>query len=270
MDLVEQHLWRDAWSAADPDLAAAHGVVAEGFGPVQVTAIRDVPDVHWVNLVLGAGFDGTAEDGSLAAAVEFADGLEVAYYVPVTPGAPGALAAEHWLSENGFERGYGWMKFRRPGSGAGLRPNPLPEPTSDGVAVREIDASDGLAFGRIVAAGFDLPEWSAAMFGTLPGRPSWRCYLAEVDGEPAGTGAIFVEGGMAEFGFGATLETARGRGCQTALLQRRIEDAEGAGCRTLFVETGERAEDRPSTSYRNILRAGFEEVYVRPNWQRPA
>jgi hypothetical protein len=35
------------------------------------------------------------------------------------------------------------------------------------------------------------------------------------------------------------------------------------------VETGERVPDRPSASYRNILKAGFEEAYLRPNWQRP-
>jgi hypothetical protein len=55
-----------------------------------------------------------------------------------------------------------------------------------------------------------------------------------------------------------------------ALLHRRIVDAAAAGCHTLFVETGERAPGRPSTSYGNILRAGFEEAYLRPNWQPAA
>jgi hypothetical protein len=76
--------------------------------------------------------------------------------------------------------------------------------------------------------------------------------------------------GVAEFGLAATLEPARGRGCQLGLLRRRIADAATAGCHTLFVETGERVPDRPAGSYRNILRAGFEEAYLRPNWRRPA
>jgi hypothetical protein len=54
----------------------------------------------------------------------------------------------------------------------------------------------------------------------------------------------------------------------STLLHRRIEDARAAGCHTLFVETGERTADRPSASYRNILRAGFKEAYLRPNWRR--
>jgi GNAT superfamily N-acetyltransferase len=81
---------------------------------------------------------------------------------------------------------------------------------------------------------------------------------------------MLVEEGIAEFGIAATLEEARGHGCQTALLHRRICDAAEAGCHTLFVETGERVPGRPSASYRNILRAGFEEAYLRPNWQRSA
>jgi hypothetical protein len=31
-------------------------------------------------------------------------------------------------------------------------------------------------------------------------------------------------------------------------------------------ETGEALRDKPSSSYRNIIRAGFSEVYVRPNY----
>jgi len=37
----------------------------------------------------------------------------------------------------------------------------------------------------------------------------------------------------------------------------------------LVTETCERTEDRPSASYRNILRAGFAECYLRPNFVSP-
>jgi GNAT superfamily N-acetyltransferase len=120
----------------------------------------------------------------------------------------------------------------------------------------------------IAATGFGLPAWAAAFFADLPGREGWRCYVARVDGEPQACAAMHLHQGIAEFGIAATLEPARGRGCQLALLRRRILDAIEAGCHTLFVETGERVPERPSSSYRNILRAGFEEAYLRPNWQR--
>ena len=37
----------------------------------------------------------------------------------------------------------------------------------------------------------------------------------------------------------------------------------------LTTETGEQRADSPNVSYRNILRAGFEEAYVRPNLLSP-
>jgi hypothetical protein len=42
------------------------------------------------------------------------------------------------------------------------------------------------------------------------------------------------------------------------------------GARTAVTETGERLPDKPSNSYRNILRAGFHERYLRHNYLSPA
>ncbi|MGN6557310.1 MAG: GNAT family N-acetyltransferase, partial [Solirubrobacterales bacterium] len=170
-------------------------------------------------------------------------------------------AAEVWLQGQGFQPGYAWMKFVRDS-------HPPRFPAPDGVEVVELAAADEEPFGAIAAVGFGMPSWAADFFAHLPGREGWRCYVARVDGQAQACAAMVIEDGIAEFGVAATLEEARGRGCQTALLHRRISDAAAYGCHTLFVETGERVPDRPSGSYRNILRAGFEEAYLRPNWQR--
>ena len=37
----------------------------------------------------------------------------------------------------------------------------------------------------------------------------------------------------------------------------------------MTTETGEHVEGKPDQSYRNILRAGFREAYLRPNWLSP-
>lgn len=66
-----------------------------------------------------------------------------------------------------------------------------------------------------------------------------------------------------------SLETAcraRAQGAQSALLAARIRRARELGCELVVTETGERRDDRPSNSYRNILRAGFSEVAVTANW----
>jgi GNAT superfamily N-acetyltransferase len=258
LDLAERRFWRDVWESVPEEVAREHGIKLKRFGPVQGSIAADLPRVGMLNMLLGAA-EATTEH--LEAAAEWAEAQGVAPYVPLTPGLHGSDAAEEWLRENGFEPAYAWMKFVR-----GPHPPRFPSPKE--VEVVELTAPDQEPFGTIAAIGFDLPSWAADFFAHLPGRDRWRCYAARIDGEAQSCAAMLIEEGVAEFGVAATLEGARGRGCQTALLHRRICDAAEAGCRTLFVETGERVPDRPSASYRNILKAGFEEVYLRPNWQR--
>ena len=91
--------------------------------------------------------------------------------------------------------------------------------------------------------------------------------LARFDGdEPAGAGALYAAEGVAYLGFAATLAEHRGKGAQNALLATRIRRAAELGCDLVITETGERTGNRPSNSYRNILRAGFEEHAVTAHW----
>lgn len=258
LDRVDRRFWRDIWESVPTEIAAEHGVEVREFGPIQATVARDLGQVGMLNLVLGAAE--AADRLDLEAAIAWAEQGSTPY-VSVTPGLPGSAATEEWLQSQGFEPTYAWMKFVRD-----LHPPRFPAP--DGVEVVEVTTPDQEPFGTIAGLGFGMPAWGAELFAHLPGRVGWRCYVARVDGEARGCGAMLIEDGVAELGIGATLEAARGRGCQTALLRRRIVDAAAAGCRTLLVETGERVPGRPSTSYGNILKAGFEEAYLRPNWQR--
>jgi len=260
LDRVERLFWRGIWESAGPELGAERGLEARDFGPLQATLAAALPAVPMMNLVLGATEPGAVEGGHLAAAVEWAAAHGVEPCVPVTPGLAASDAATAWLEENGFEHGRGWMKF--------VRDAHPPRSAAPAVEVVRLDGDGDEPFGAIAAAGFGLPAWAGALFAGLPGREGWHCYVARLDGDAQACAAMRVHGGIAEFGIGATLEPARGRGCQSALLHRRILDAAAAGCHTLFVETGERVPGRPSASYRNILRAGFEEAYLRPNWRR--
>lgn len=259
LDRAERRFWREVWESVPAEVAREHGIELRDFGPIQASIAAALPQVGMLNLLLGAAEDPGAAD--LAAAAGWAEERGVAPYVPVTPGLPGSEAVEDWLRENGFEPAYAWMKFVRD-------PHPPRFPSPTGVEVIELTEADREPFGTIAAIGFGLPAWGAEFFAHLPGRDGWRCYVAKIDDEAQGCAAMLIEDGIAEFGVAATLEAARGRGCQTALLRRRIDDAAAAGCHTLFVETGERLPDRPSASYRNILKAGFEEAYLRPNWRR--
>jgi GNAT superfamily N-acetyltransferase len=258
LDRTERRFWRDIWESMPHEPASDHGIELREFGALQVTLTRDLPQVPILNLVLGAP---EASAADLEYAVAWTDEHGVSPCIPVTPDLPGSERAEAWLQAHGFEPGYAWMKFVR-----GAHPPRFPAP--EDVEVVELTAADEEPFGTIAAVGFGMPAWAANFFAHLPGRDGWRCYVARVNGKAQACAATLIDGEVAEFGIAATLEEARGRGCQTALLHRRIRDAAEAGCRTLFVETGERVPERPSASYRNILKAGFEEAYLRPNWQR--
>lgn len=258
LDRVERRFWREIWDSVPAEVAEEHGIERRDFGPIQATVVRDLGPVGMINLLLGAA---EAQTEDLEAATAWAEEQGATPYVPLTPDLPGSAGAEEWLQRNGFTTAYGSMKFVRD-------PHPPRFPDPDGIEVVEVTAPDQEPFGTIAAIGFGMPAWGAEFFAHLPGRKGWRCYVARIDGEAQGCGAMVIDDGIAELGIGATLEQARGRGCQTALLRRRIAAAAEAGCQTLLVETGERIPGRPEASYRNILKAGFAEAYPRPNWQR--
>lgn len=260
LNAVERRFWRDVWETMPADAAAEHGVEARDFGPVQATVVKDLPAAQMLNLILGAEEPNVVAGRYLSQALDWMELRGVSFYVPLTEG-PGSEDARELLESRRYERAYSWMKFVRDAHA------PRFSPPTDVEVVAVVDEAE--PFGMIAATGFGLPPWASAFFADLHRRPGWHCYLARVDDEPAACAAMFVDDGLAELGIAATLEPARGRGCQTALLHRRITDAAALGCHTLSVKTGERVPGRPATSYGNILRAGFEEAYVRPNWQPP-
>jgi hypothetical protein len=265
LERTESRFWREIWDATPTAVRVAKGVRRAEFGPVQATVTAAAPEPRFLNLILG-GSRADAAEGFVEEAVGWVREQGTRGFALLDPNLPGAGAAARALTRAGYEREHDWMRFVRDA-------HPPRFKVAGDVEVVEIDGSEEDApFGSIAALGFGLPPWVASLFAPLPALPDWRCYLARVDGEPQACAAMLLDGEVAELGIAATLEGGRRRGCQLALLARRIEDAAAAGARTLFVETGARVPGRPSTSYANILRAGFEEAYLMPGWAdaRPA
>jgi len=140
---------------------------------------------------------------------------------------------------------------------------------SSDLLVPVTDAETAAAFGGLVAAGYGLPDAVVPLVTRAP-DVGWDCWLALDGDEPAGAAGIFLDEGIGYLGFAATLPEHRGKGAQSALFARRIDHARERGCDLVVTETGELRDGLPSSSYRNILRAGFEEVAVRANWLRRA
>jgi hypothetical protein len=259
LERTERRFFRELFDAVPPAVAAAQGVRWAEFGPIQATVTSTLPAVRTLNLLLGAESADATIEGFLEEAIDWARGHGARAFALLAPERPGTAAAEAALAAAGFERSVAWMRFVRDA-------HPPRFKVADDVEVVEIEGAGDAPFGMIAALGFGLPASAASLLAPLPTLSDWRCYLARVDGEPQGCAAMLLDGEVAEFGVAATLEGGRRRGCQLALLRRRIEDAVTAGARILFVETGERIPGRTSTSYGNILRAGFEEGYLCRGW----
>jgi hypothetical protein len=260
LERTEARFWREIWDGAPRAVAVAKGVRRAEFGPVQATVTAAEPRPRFLNLILGAASADAAAEGFVGEAVDWVREQRARGFALLDPNLPGAESAASTLAAAGYEREHDWMRFVRDA-------HPPRFKVAAEVEVVEVDGSDEDApFGSIAALGFGLPSWVASLFAPLPALPDWRCYLALIDGEPRACAAMLIDGEVAELGVAATLEGGRRQGCQPALLRRRIEDAAAAGVRTLFVETGARVPGHPSTSYGNVLRAGFEEAYLMPGW----
>jgi len=225
-------------------------------GGAVVLRAPQAPDSPMLNRIVGLGAERPATEADIDEAIA-AMGTGVTFYVAVAPGArPPELS--QWLQERGLEPGWGWMAFRR-----GVH-DPPPAPTS--LRLVEVEAGGaGAQFARVVRISYGLPEAIEPAIARAP-HTGWLCWLAFDGDEPAGAAALYAAEGVAYLGLAGTLPKYRGKGAQNALLAARILRARELGCDLMLTETGERREDRPSRSYRNILRAGFEEVAVTANW----
>lgn len=242
-----------------------HGVILEAYraisdateaGGAIVLRIDEAPGSPMVNRIVGLGLERPATEAGLDEALA-AMGAGVTYYVALAPEAkPPELGS--WLRERGLEPGWGWMLFRR-----GVEPPPAPATSLDVTEVRTPE--DAVAFARVVRTAYELPEAIEPRLARAPDT-GWRSWLALDQGEAAGAAALYAAAGVAYLGFAATLPEHRGKGAQNALLAARIDRAAELGCDVVITETGERRGDRPSNSYRNILRAGFTEDAVTANW----
>lgn len=217
----------------------------------------EAPDSPMLNRVVGLGVERPASEDDIDAVLAAMG--DTACYVAVSPfAAPADLTAR--LDARGLEPGWGWMLFRRP-------PSPAPR-GSTALRVTEVGSSERDAWVSVVTTAYGLPD-AVSLIASAPDAPGWTCWLSLDGDQPAGAGAVWVDGPAAYFGFAGTLPEHRGKGSQGALFAARIEHVLAYGCTTLVTETGEQLPGRADSSYRNITRFGFEPQHVVANRLRP-
>ncbi len=262
LDLAEAAAWGDMYRYAPQDVAAATGVGIEEYGSGVAGRISGV-DVLAFNRVVALGLVEPASEQDVDRIIDFYRHAGVPrFFVQLHPGAQPAELPQ-WLEARGLTHHNNWVKLHR-----GKEPGG--DPQTD-LEVRQIDEDAAATFAEIVKASFEWPDPVEPLVACLVGRPNWLHYIAYDGDAPAATAALFVHGEYGWLDFAATLPDYRGRGAQNALIARRIQDATAGGVKHLMVETAEGKPDKPSPSYRNIVRFGFKTAYVRPNflWTKP-
>jgi len=89
--------------------------------------------------------------------------------------------------------------------------------------------------------------------------PEALCYLAATEhGQPAGGGAMAVQGGLALLFADSTIEQFRRQGLQRELIAARLNEARARGCDLAMAST-----TPGSSSQRNYERMGFQVAYTK-------
>ncbi len=229
LERIELSAVLDFFAAAPPDVVRALDLAVLDLGDAAAFSIGAHPKMLLFNRVLG--LEG---DAALPQIERWFASRGCTFALSLRTGAD----LEGVLDERGYRRGTAFMKFRR-------------------------------GIGTFVAALFGLGSPLNRWFAALCTRALWACFAAFDESRLIGTAAAHFADALGWLGAAGTLEDARRRGAQGALLAARIHAAGDAGVRLLATETVDRVDGRPGPSFRNVLRAGFEEAYVQQWWLPP-
>lgn len=243
--------------AATPPLAEALGLGWLGLGRGRLSIASALPPSA---IVINRGFGACAQTAS-AMAGAYRDRHVTRFFLHPAADAPD-LAGK--AAEVGLVPARAWQKFQRP------RAAPLPRIAPIRIRPVSPGTSAATAAAQLVCAAFDLGPQAEPWLARLGTDPRWHIFLAEIDGQPAGTGALFLTGGVGWIDWDATDPACRGRGIQRALLVHRLRLADALGLPRTHTCTGLPVPGDPQHSFRNILRCGFEVTTARPNWQPAA
>jgi hypothetical protein len=250
-------LWT-SWMAAVRDLPGnRYGIEVSTRFPLTSLHVREIP-IPYYNRVLGI------TPASVEEACEMIDGFRERFTpcrIDVNPfySSPGLLTG---LNSSGFHPSE--FQTNLWGDPTGTEPIVIP-----GVTVREVRRGELDFFARLYERAYNgerapcrLRRFRMDSIKARYEHPDWRFYLTLADGVPAGGGALHIADGVASLSGGATMFTLRGRGCQLALLNKRLLDAAEARCELVVSRcvVG-------SVSQRNMERAGLQTAYTKSIWE---
>lgn len=134
------------------------------------------------------------------------------------------------------------------------------------IEVGRVGANEALAWERTTVDGFEftgvLADAWLASAPAIARDPRMHLFVAEIDGEPAGAGGLFVHRDVGALGPGCVVPAFRGRGVHAALIAARLRLALELGCDLL---AGWARED--GQSERNMTRLGLRRIWRRHTYR---
>ena len=261
MQFVDRALAR-RFESAEEIPQVRHAEWSRKNQPSVGAAVEEIAGGHMIFAGLGSPI-GRAVGMGFAAPVTSADmdRLEHFYY---SRGAPSQTdycpLSDGSLLELAKERGYGIAELnnvlvRRLDRAESFR-------VHDGFTLRAGKPDEALTFASVVRRSFfpdgGEPQGLDEMICPMFAFPGSLALVAEMNGQmvAASGGLIIPEHGIVALHGAGTLREYRGRGLQTAMLERRLQIAAEAGCEyAVIVTLG------GTTSQRNAERLGFRVAY---------
>lgn len=132
------------------------------------------------------------------------------------------------------------------------------------LTVRQVAKTEGALYGNVSARGWsEHPELMPYIEGFAKlSVDAATCFIAERDGQPIATAALFAGEGTALLAGASTIPAGRRQGAQNALLDIRLRTAASNGCDLAMMVAAP-----GSSSQRNAERQGFRIAYTRTKWQ---
>jgi hypothetical protein len=260
IELVEAEAWVELQLASPEDFRRQLGIHVERVAG-GVLLLADRSPVLVINRTLGLGLAAPLTEPQLDCVMAAYAASDVERFIIQWSPAAAPATVSDLLERRGFRLMSHLAKVYRSTAAPAGSP-----PLDRGLRIVEIDARAGDVYEQVVARPLGVPRGLEPGIRSTIGHPGWRFYLVYDGDRPIAGAASYRRGRHAWFGLGATIESDRRRGAQSALLARRIVDAAADGCDWVSADTITESPDKPNQSYRNMCHAGFVKLYDRPNY----
>lgn len=253
-ELIEAYQMADFFRAAPASFTQQHGLyLTETSSYIAILAKSEAFRMY--KRVFALGIASPTNESEIQYLIELYGQAGLPFTIRLSPEAqPPELT--QWLEANGFIPGTRTARFFRM----------LDEPIDIAHKLRmePVNAKNASQFAYI-ACREQNPALQKWLLTTLE-RPGWYHYVALDDETPIATGVLYMREKIGWLGWAATLPSHRRKGAHGALLAHRIHEAKRLGCILLSAETREDTPEEPNPSYHNLLRAGFQFAYLRPDY----